>query len=92
MAVAVLAIGAGGIAAYKKNSAMTKLSAENTVEEKRAYDLNSPPLTDMDISAVVKSASAESSVDVDEDKDSALVTSDNEALNNFNNTYVSTDF
>lgn len=95
--VAILVIGVGAIVMYKNNSVApateSSQTGQNTIEEKRSYDLNSAPITDAEISALVQAASAESSANADEEKDSALITSDNQALDNFNNeSYVSTAF
>lgn len=94
--VAILIIGVGAIVMYKNNSSApeTLPAEQNTaVEEKRTYDLNSAPITNAEINALVQAASVESSANADEEKDSTLITSDNQALNNFNNeSYVSTAF
>src|SRR3989344_7419503 len=94
--VAVLVILAGTIVKYKSyfvtSSTKTGKIEQNPIaEEKRVYDLNSPPLTDADIYAAAQIASVEPFAEAEEDRDSAVVTSDNQALNNLNNTYA-TDF
>ena len=93
--VAVLVVGLGAIIMYKNNPAapVTETEQNTAVEEKRSYDLNSAPITDAEINALVQAAGVESSANADEEKDSALITSDNQVLNNLNNeSYVSTAF
>ncbi len=90
-----LVIGAGAVVKYKNHVAPaieTLQTEQNTVVEQRSYDLNSPSITDAEIYAVAQVASVEPSADADEDKDSNLLILDNQALNNLNNAYVSTDF
>lgn len=97
MPVVALVIVGGAVVKYKGNSSAPSTETANTEEnmvlgEKRSYDQNSPPLTEADISAVMKIANTEPPAEAEEEKDSATVTSDNQALNNFNNVYVPTDF
>ena len=94
MPIAVVVLGAGATAMYKNNSAAPTAGTSPTqnAATQRSYDQNSPALTDAEINALVKAASVEPPAYADEEKDSLLITSDNQALNNFNNAYVSTDF
>jgi hypothetical protein len=94
--VAVLVVGVGLALNHKNNysaPATETPKTEQVLGEKRSYDQNSPPLTDADIYAAVQIANTEPSAEVEEERDGALITSDNEALNNFNNaSYASTNF
>ncbi|HSR89511.1 MAG TPA: hypothetical protein VLK22_03940 [Candidatus Udaeobacter sp.] len=87
--IIVLVIGVGAVIKYKNSyprpAAENLQTQQQESEEKYSYDQNSPPLTDAEINAFVKAASIESAVETEEEKDSVLVTSDNQALNNFNN-------
>ncbi|TSC85092.1 MAG: hypothetical protein G01um101413_476 [Parcubacteria group bacterium Gr01-1014_13] len=93
--VVALAIVVGAVAKFKNPTTVPAPAAEtaeqNQVLGGKWYDLNSPPLTDADINAAVKIANTEPPAEAEEEKDSAMVTSDNAALNNLNNTYA-TDF
>lgn len=89
--VAVLIIWAGTIIKYKKYlmpASDAPAVPSTAMEEKRSYDQNSPSITNFEINALVEAASAESPAYIEEETDSALLTSDNQALNNFNNTYA----
>lgn len=89
--VALLVIWAGAIVKYKKYlmpEAAAPAVQSTATEEKRSYDQNSPSITNVEINALVEAASAESPAYMEEEVDSALLTSDNQALNNFNNTYA----
>ncbi len=91
---AIVIVGAA-VGVYKNKSSNQSAESEpkqDTTTEERTYDPNAKPITDAEINLLLKDAGAESSAEAEEEKDSALVTSDKQELNNYDNAYVSTDF
>lgn len=91
---AIVIVGAA-VGAYRnqssKQSTETEQSQTTTIQEK-TYDQNAQPITDADINLLLKDVGAESPANAEEEKDSNIVTSDKQELNNFDNVYVPTDF
>lgn len=91
---AIVIVGAA-VGAYKNRSldeSNKSESQQTTTTEERSYDPNAKPITDADINLLLKDVGAESPANAEEETDSAVVTSDKQELNNFDNVYVPTDF